>query len=230
MPPRASAALLRRRETSSRYRSRSSVSQLSGRDHGIVLRASSPHSPSSPISSPANTIGTPGLVICSPTPTSCRSRDPATVRNRAVSWLSRIAHEWSTPDQGTPARKRRIVSTRAVPGKRGMGTGRPRNSVASSPGRSSPRSHVHTGRVKPAYAIVPCHAAARRSARASCACSATTTASGRAATAVATTPSATSAFRSRSCRRPVMFATSIRQPSSEYGASSQRATTDDPFP
>ena len=58
--------------------------------------------------------------------------------------------------QGTPARKRRIVSTSAVPGKRGIGTGRPRNSVASSPGRSSPRSQVHTGRVKPAYAIVPC--------------------------------------------------------------------------
>ncbi len=48
--------------------------------------------------------------------------------------------------------------------------------------------------------------------------------------AVATTPSATSAFRSRSCRRPVMFATSIRQPSSANGGSSQRATTDDPFP
>ena len=78
-----------------RYASRSSASHASGPSHGIVRRASSPHSPSRPSSSPANIIGTPGVVICRPTPTSCRSRVPTTVRKRAVSWLSSSFHECS---------------------------------------------------------------------------------------------------------------------------------------
>ena len=50
------------------------VSQSAGRSQGIVRRASSPQSPSSPSSSPANTIGTPGVVICSPIPTTSVAR------------------------------------------------------------------------------------------------------------------------------------------------------------
>ena len=83
--------------------------------------ASSPQPPSRPISSPANTIGTPGVVICSPTPTRWRSRDPETVRKRAVSWLSSSVHECRTDRQGTPARNARMVATACRPSNRGAG-------------------------------------------------------------------------------------------------------------
>ena len=66
-------SLERRSAVSARTCSRNAVSQLSSASHGIVRRASSPQAPSSPSSSPAKSIGTPGSVICSPRPTRCRS-------------------------------------------------------------------------------------------------------------------------------------------------------------
>ena len=44
----------------------------------------------------------------------------------------------------------RIVWTIDSPGSRGTPMGSPMNSFAGSPGMFSPRSHAHTGRVKPA--------------------------------------------------------------------------------
>ena len=118
-----------------------------GRSHGIVRRASSPHAPSSPSSSPAKTIGTPGVVICRPTPTRCRSREPpTTVRKRAVSWLSSSVHEWSTDaprDAGAEARASWRRPRR--PARRGSATGR-LQVTAPQLAVGEPRSHDQTGR------------------------------------------------------------------------------------
>ena len=104
-----------------------------------------PTPPPTPISSPAHTTGTPGKVIWSPTPTSCRSRDPATVRNRAESQLSSSDQECSTALHDIPARNARIVASIARPSSRGSPPGE-----SAPAGGPSPRSHCHTGRVKPA--------------------------------------------------------------------------------
>ena len=119
---------------------------VSSRSHGIVRRASSPHSPSSPSSSPAKIIGTPGLVICRPTPTSCRSREPAIVRKRgrvvAVEDQptsgagTATGHRRGTPASSPPRPRRRVAASR--PAARSTGAAK------------SPRSHVQTGREKPA--------------------------------------------------------------------------------
>ena len=79
---------------------RNVVSHVSSEPQGIVRRASSPQAPSSPSSSPANSIGTPGVVICRPTPTRCRSGVPAIVRKRATSWLSSRFQECSAACHG----------------------------------------------------------------------------------------------------------------------------------
>ena len=125
------------------------MSQRSGRSQGIVRLASSPQSPSSPTSSPANTIGTPGVVICSPIPTTRRSREPAMVLKRGVSWLSSSGQECITEGQGRPALKARIAATACVPSILRSPAGMPQNVRRSSSGRSSPRSHDQTGRRKP---------------------------------------------------------------------------------
>ena len=112
--------------------------------HGIVRRASSPHSPSRPSSSPAKIIGTPGVVICRPTPTSCRSREPVTVRKRGVSWLSSSVHECSVDCHGTPARNARIDATvcspreAAAPGSPSR-TGRARTRFVAQPPPDRPQ-------------------------------------------------------------------------------------------
>ncbi len=70
--------------------------------------------------------------------------------NRGESWLSRIAHEWSDAVHGMPARYARIVRTIDSPGRFGIPTGSSKTLFAGSVGKVSPRSHAHTGRVKPA--------------------------------------------------------------------------------
>ena len=112
------------------------MSHVSGRSQGIVRRASSPHAPSRPSSSPAKTIGTPGSVICSPIPTSCSPREPETVRKRAVSWLSSTFQECSSDCQGTPARNACIESAAARPSRRGSATCVLQKDVSSSSGSS----------------------------------------------------------------------------------------------
>ena len=64
--------------------------------HGIVRLPSSPHLPSSPISSPASSIGTPGIVICIPTRRDAGRREGTTDAKRGVSWLPSSVQEWST--------------------------------------------------------------------------------------------------------------------------------------
>ena len=68
---------------------------------------------------------------------------------RDESWLSRIAHECSDAVHGIPARKARMVRTTDSPESCGTPTGSPMKLDAGSDGRSSPRSHDQTGRVKP---------------------------------------------------------------------------------
>ena len=69
----------------------------------------------------------------------CRSREPVTVRKRAVSWLSSSGHECSVDSHGTPARNARIAATDAAPLERATPTGMPQNERPSSPGSSSAR-------------------------------------------------------------------------------------------
>ena len=88
----------------------STSSHCAGSSHGIVRRASCPVVPWSPSSAPAKTIGTPGVVICKPTPTICRGREPATSPKRGVSCVSSSSHECSDASHGTPARAERITS------------------------------------------------------------------------------------------------------------------------
>ena len=70
---------------------------------------------------------------------------------RAVSWLSRIVHEWRTHDQGMPARNaphRRDDRLAGKPWHADRQAEEARSRDRS--GAPSPRSHAHTGRVKPA--------------------------------------------------------------------------------
>ena len=150
----ADAAVLQRVRAAKRDQPAVGGEQLgvpqSGRSHGMVRRASSPR----PLRGRARRPRTPsaprGVVICRPTPTSWRSRDPATVRKRAVSWLSSNVQEWTTLDQGRPARNARIVETAAAPGRVEQPTGIPQNACSSAFGIDGPRSQVHVGRRKPA--------------------------------------------------------------------------------
>ena len=73
--------------------------------------------------------------------------------------------------------------------------------------------------------MVPCQPSPSRSPEASWLCSPITSASGRSASAVRRTARATSWLTSTPPSRPVMLATSIRQPSTSYGGRSHRATT-----
>ena len=103
----------------------SSTSQVSGRSHGIVRRASSPQAPSSPSSSPAKTIGTPGSVIWSPSPTSCRSREPATdAEAGGVVAVEQVPGMEDRLPRDAGA-KVRIVAVTACPPSRGSPTGVP---------------------------------------------------------------------------------------------------------
>ena len=100
--------------------SSSSASHVSSCDHGIVRRASSPHSPSRPSSSPANTIGTPGRrhlqADADELPLARARRSCGTSPCRGC----RAAPRSGAPlGHGTPARKCRIVFTTALPESRG---------------------------------------------------------------------------------------------------------------
>ena len=102
--------------------------------------------PSSPSSSPAKSIGTPGSVNWSPAATRWTAASPpTTVRMRAESWeprmfqLAQVARQPSVPCQ---ARK---VSTTSLPPRRGTGTGRPK----ARAGEAGSRSHDQTGQEKP---------------------------------------------------------------------------------
>ena len=72
------------------------------------------------------------------------------VRHTPKSEIRQRVQECSTALHGTPARKVRIVVTVWFPSRRGRPAGMPQKLVCSSTGRSGPRSHVHTGRMKPA--------------------------------------------------------------------------------
>ncbi len=89
-------------------------------------------------------MGTPGVVICMPMPTTCFARDAVTVRKRAVSWLSSRVHELTTASQETPARNARIAATASGPVYAGAGVSE-KTSFSSVP----PCSHHHVGRRKP---------------------------------------------------------------------------------
>ena len=127
-----------------------------GRCHGIGRRESSPSTPSSPISSPANTIGTPGRVNCRPAATRCtaprRRRRCGSGRCRASRGCSTtwsVARQPSGPASRAGARTTAPRPRRApgpagrtpAPGSRGRAaTTRPaRRSRSSSSCRASRR-------------------------------------------------------------------------------------------
>jgi hypothetical protein len=78
-----------------------------------------------PISSPANTIGAPGIANSSPAATSPRSASTTTVRIRAVSWEPSSDQEAAVDRHGAAARKALTVVRNASAGSRGMSTGSP---------------------------------------------------------------------------------------------------------
>ncbi len=82
------------------------------------------------------------------------------------------------------------------------------------PGSSS---QLHNGRVNGVYVIAPCHASPSKSLAASFVDSPSRIVSGLTSSIVRRIARRTSALRSSSPSRPVMFATSMRQPSSENG-------------
>ena len=98
----------------SAYAARVVRSQSSGRCHGIVRRESSPLTPSSPISSPAKSIGTPGRVNCRPAATRCTAASPpTTVRIRAESWEPRMFQLDAVARQpSVPCQARSVSTTR----------------------------------------------------------------------------------------------------------------------
>ena len=126
------------------------MSHASRASQGIVRRASSPQAPSSPSSSPAKSIGTPGSRhLQADADEVARRATPAIVRKRAVSWLSSRFQECSTVSHGTPARKRRTRATQ-------LGAVELRHAGGHAPelllllGLGSSRSsHVQSGRRKP---------------------------------------------------------------------------------
>ena len=124
---------------------------VSGASHGIVRRASSPHSPSSPSSSPAKTIGTPGVVICRPTPTSWRSREPATVRKRACRGCRGAPTSAASTATGHRPGTRASRATIAAPLERAAADGHaPERRGRARPGARRRAASAQTGRRKPA--------------------------------------------------------------------------------
>ena len=99
--------------------------------------------PLEPGSSPAKTIGTPGMVIWIPIPASWASREPLTVRKRAVSWLSSRFQEWTIDCHGTP--RERSASWWLPPARPGVEalTGCPRSHAEAPP---EPRRRIATPR------------------------------------------------------------------------------------
>ena len=131
MPPRASASLERRSAISAAdLREEAPCPRLAPELQGIVRRASSPHAPSRPSSSPAKSIGTPGQ---SSSAARCRRGGaramPATVREAGgVVAVEQRSTSGATDSHGTPARKRAHRRDRRRR-RRGVGTptGMPQN-------------------------------------------------------------------------------------------------------
>ena len=135
-PPRRRATCARRSRARSAYAVRVVRSHSSRRCHGIVRRESSPLTPSSPISSPAKSIGTPGRRELQP------RRDPV---HRRVT-----AHDGADPGgvvgaEDVPAR-RRSPASRACPARRG-GCRRPRAPPRRGTGTGRPNGARRRGRV-----------------------------------------------------------------------------------
>ena len=156
-------------------------SQVSGASQGIVRRASSPHSPSSPSSSPAKTIGTPGVVICRPDADElalARAGHGAKAR-RVVAVEQRPRVERRLPRHAGAERAHRRRRS-AAPSMRGTPDGEPqkdspqlvRRVVAAQPRPDRPQEARVVHRPVPARRR-------RRSRRKSCPCSATSSASAR---------------------------------------------------
>jgi hypothetical protein len=78
-----------------------------------------------PISSPANTIGVPGMVNSSPAATSARSGSRTTLRIRVESCDPSSDHEVADDRHGTAARNARTVAATASAGRRGTSSGSP---------------------------------------------------------------------------------------------------------
>ena len=145
----------------------------------------------------------------------------------AVSWLSSSVQEWSTRlpghagaerahrGDGGRARQARQADRDAPERAAQLLRQRRRRGATSRRAAGSRRSSSS-----------PCQPSPPRSRRKSWPCSATRRPSGRAASTRRVPPSRGRRSVSRASRkRPVMFATSMRQPSSSYGGSSQRRTT-----
>ena len=216
MPPRASARLARR----SAIEPAVAVEQRRVPRLGPSTRASSgarprPSRPRARSRRPRRPSARPGSSSAGRRRRAGARASPRSTRKRAVSWLSRIVHEWRTPTTGRRRGTRASSRRSASPGSRGTPTGSSdeavrgigRELVAAQPGPDGAREAGVVHRAVPAAdaevgAGVVRRARRRRARRAG------------SAIAASRTPRATSGEDVDRAERPVMFATSMRQPSS----------------